>query len=256
MNPADKPKLNPSEQPKTGGSRASPHVHVVAKQTGCGHLLVEPENSVKNVTIRVAVVDDDEDIRTSLTAMIRRAPNFRLTGDYPDAETALREIPTHPPDVVLMDINLPGMNGVECVRQLKAAQPALQVLMLTVYEDSDSLFNSLKAGASGYLLKRTASSRLLESINDVYDGGSPMTPQLARRVVQLFAKSGNEDEDVSKLTAGEKEFLEQLAKGYAYKEIADRMKISIDTVRSYVRTVYEKLHVHSRTEAVVKFLRA
>jgi DNA-binding NarL/FixJ family response regulator len=105
-------------------------------------------------------------------------------------------------------------------------------------------------------LKRTASSRLVESINDVYDGGSPMTPQLARRVVPLFAKPGNEDEDVSKLTPGEKEFLEQLAKGYAYKEIADRMKISIDTVRSYVRTVYEKLHVHSRTEAVVKFLRA
>ncbi len=240
----------------SGNFRTSPHVHVVAKGTESVHPLNEPENRVKNATIRVAVVDDDEGIRTSLTAMIRRAPNFRLTGDYPDAETALREIPNHPPDVVLMDINLPGMNGVECVRQLKTAQPSLQVLMLTVYEDSDSLFNSLKAGASGYLLKRTASSRLLESINDVYDGGSPMTPQLARRVVQLFAKPGNEDEDVSKLTAGEKEFLEQLAKGYAYKEIADRMKISIDTVRSYVRTVYEKLHVHSRTEAVVKFLRA
>jgi DNA-binding NarL/FixJ family response regulator len=205
--------------------------------------------------IKVAVVDDDEGIRTSLAAMIRRATNFRLTGDYPDAETALKEIPRRPPDVVLMDINLPGVNGVECVRQLKTILPSLQVLMLTVYEDSDSLFNSLKAGASGYLLKRTASARLLEAIRDVYDGGAPMTPQLARRVVQFFSKPGREDSAVSKLTPGEKEFLDQLAQGYAYKEIADRMNISIDTVRSYVRTVYEKLHVHSRTEAVVKYLR-
>ena len=205
--------------------------------------------------IKVAIVDDDEGIRTSLVALIRRAPSLRLAGDYPDAETALKEIPRHPPDVVLMDINLPGMKGVECVRQLKATVPAVQFLMLTVYEDSDSLFNSLKAGASGYLLKRTASSRLLEAIRDVYGGGSPMTPQLARRVVQFFAKPPEGESPVSRLTPGEREFLDQLANGYAYKEIAERMTISIDTVRSYVRTVYEKLHVHSRTEAVVKYLR-
>jgi DNA-binding NarL/FixJ family response regulator len=212
-------------------------------------------NVVESMPIKVAVVDDDEGIRTSLAALIRRVPNFRLTGDYPDAETALKEIPRRPPDVVLMDINLPGVNGVECVRQLKTTVPSVQVLMLTVYEDSDSLFNSLKAGASGYLLKRTASARLLDAIRDVYDGGSPMTPQLARRVVQFFSRPGAEGAAVSKLTPGEREFLDQLAQGYAYKEIADRMKISIDTVRSYVRTVYEKLHVHSRTEAVVKYLR-
>ncbi len=205
--------------------------------------------------IKVAIVDDDEGIRASLAALIRRAPAFQLTGDYPNAELALKEIPRKPADVVLMDINLPGMNGVECVRQLKAILPAVHVLMLTVYEDSDSLFNSLKAGASGYLLKRTASARLLEAIQDVFEGGSPMTPQLARRVVQFFSRPGGEDAALAKLTPGEKEFLDQLAKGYAYKEIADRMKISIDTVRSYVRTVYEKLHVHSRTEAVVKYLR-
>jgi len=206
--------------------------------------------------IKVAIVDDDEGIRTSLAALIRRAPSLRLAGDYADAETALKEIPRRPPDVVLMDINLPGLKGVECVRQLKAALPAVQFLMLTVYEDSDSLFNSLKAGASGYLLKRTASARLLEAIRDVHDGGSPMTPQLARRVVQFFSRPAEEgNSPVSHLTPGEKEFLDQLAHGYAYKEIADRMKISIDTVRSYVRTVYEKLHVHSRTEAVVKYLR-
>ena len=208
------------------------------------------------VQIKVAIVEDDEGIRAGLSTLIRRASACRLAGDYPDAETALREIPRHPPDVVLMDINLPGMNGVECVRQLKSIMPKVQFLMLTVYEDSESLFNSLKAGASGYLLKRTASARLLEAIRDVYGGGSPMTPQLARRVVQFFSKAPAEgDSPVSRLTPGEKEFLDQLANGYAYKEIADRMKISIDTVRSYVRTVYEKLHVHSRTEAVVKYLR-
>ena len=209
----------------------------------------------EKIPIKVAIVDDDEGIRASLATLIRRAPALRLAGDYPDAETALKEIPIHPADVVLMDINLPGMKGVECVRQLKVIQPKTQFLMLTVYEDSDSLFNSLKAGASGYLLKRTASARLIEAIHDVHGGGAPMTPQLARRVVQFFSKPAQDSPPLARLAPGEKEFLDQLAKGYAYKEIADRMKISIDTVRSYVRTVYEKLHVHSRTEAVVKYLR-
>ena len=208
-----------------------------------------------DMPIKVAIVDDDDGIRTSLATLIRRAPALRLVGDYADAEAALKEIPHRTPDVVLMDINLPGINGVECVRQLKGSLPAIQFLMLTVYEDSDSLFNSLKAGASGYLLKRTASARLLDAIRDVHGGGAPMTPQLARRVVQYFSKPGDGEASVARLTPGEKEFLDQLAKGYAYKEIADRMTISIDTVRSYVRTVYEKLHVHSRTEAVVKYLR-
>jgi DNA-binding NarL/FixJ family response regulator len=205
--------------------------------------------------IKVAIVDDDEGIRTSLAALIGRAPSLRLVGDFADAQTALREIPARPPDVVLMDINLPGMKGFECVRQLKTVVPQVQFLMLTVYEDSDSLFNSLKAGASGYLLKRTAGERLLEAIKDVHAGGAPMTPQLARRVVQFFSKPVASELEMARLTAGERDFLDQLAKGYAYKEIAGRLNISIDTVRSYVRTVYEKLHVHSRTEAVVKYLR-
>jgi DNA-binding NarL/FixJ family response regulator len=210
--------------------------------------------------IKVVIVDDDEEIRGGLAALIRRASNMKLIGDYANAEIALKEIPRHVPDVVIMDINLPGMKGFECVRQLKAMRPEVQFLMLTVYEDSDSLFNSLKAGASGYLLKRTASSKLLEAIRDVHTGGSPMTPQLARRVVQFFSRTAggvapDGTSSLSELTPGEREFLSQLANGYAYKEIADRMKISIDTVRSYVRTVYEKLHVHSRTEAVVKYLR-
>src|SRR5215472_11296398 len=142
----------------------------------------------RDMPIKVAIVEDDEGIRSSLATLVRRAPALRWAGDYADAESALKDIPRRPPDVVLMDINLPGINGVECVRQLKASLPAVQFLMLTVYEDSESLFNSLKAGASGYLLKRTASARLLEAIRDVYGGGSPMTPQLARRVVQFFSK--------------------------------------------------------------------
>jgi len=206
--------------------------------------------------IKVAIVDDDDGIRASLAMLIGRASGFKLTGDYPDAETALKEIPLNIPNVVLMDINMPGViKGPECVRQLKTRVPEVQFLMLTVYEDSDSLFNSLKAGASGYLLKRTASARLLDAIRDVHAGGSPMTPQLARRVVQFFNRPAEAASPLASLTPSEKEFLDQLANGYAYKEIADRMKISIDTVRSYVRTVYEKLHVHSRTAAVVKYLR-
>lgn len=205
--------------------------------------------------IKVSIVEDDEGIRGSLEQLIRRAPDFLLKGGYSSAEAAVKGIPNEVPDVVLMDINLPGINGVECVRQLKAALPKVQFLMLTVYEDGESLFNSFKAGASGYLLKRTASSRLLEAIRDVHAGGSPMTPQLARRVVQFFSQPPGEPSPVSTLTPGERDFLDLLSKGYAYKEIADRRKISIDTVRSYVRTVYEKLHVHSRTEAVVKYLK-
>ena len=207
------------------------------------------------MSIKVAIVDDDEGIRTSLAALTRRASDMKLVGEYPDAETALKEIPSRPPDVVLMDINMPGMNGVECVRRLKGMLPKIQVMMLTVYEDSESLFNSLRAGASGYLLKRTASSRLAAAIRDVHAGGAPMSPQLARRVVQFFAKSPEAESELTNLTPGEREFLDQLAGGFAYKEIADRMNISIDTVRSYVRTVDEKLHVHSRTEAVVKYLK-
>jgi len=207
------------------------------------------------MTIRVSIVEDDEGIRSSLAAMIRREDGLKLLGEYADGETAVKQIPQNLPNVVLMDINLPGMKGFDCVRQLKAEHPRVQFLMLTVYEDSESLFNSLRAGASGYLLKRTAPARLIDAIRDVHSGGAPMSPQLARRVVQHFAQPNPDTSDLNKLTPGEKEFLDQLAGGYAYKEIADRMNISIDTVRSYVRTVYEKLHVHSRTEAVVKYLK-
>jgi DNA-binding NarL/FixJ family response regulator len=209
----------------------------------------------KSGPIQVAIVEDDPHIRASLAGLVGRDPKLRLTASFRDAETALKEIPQHPPQVVLMDINLPKMNGVECVRQLKALLPAVQFVMLTVYEDSDSLFNSLRAGASGYLLKRSASTRLAEAIHEVHKGGSPITPQIARRVVQHFQQIQAPAEPGDELSPHQRAFLEQLAQGYRYKEIADNLGISMDTVRNYVRRIYEKLHVHSRTEAVVKYLK-
>ena len=209
--------------------------------------------AAEGMQIKVSIVDDDKDMRASLATLIRSASSLKLAGSYASAEIALEEIPKRPPDVVLMDINMPGMAGIECVRRLKALVPAVQFLMLTVYEDGDSLFSSLKAGASGYLLKRTSSAQLLDAVRDVHSGGSPMSPQLARRVVQYFSNPQGAS-SVSHLSPGERQFLQLLAKGYVYKEIAEHMGISTDTVRYYVRTVYEKLHVHSRTEAVVKFL--
>lgn len=216
---------------------------------------MEPDNhrSSETMHIKVSIVDDDKDLRASLATLIRSTDLLRLVGSYANARIALEEIPRNLPDVVLMDINMPGMAGIECVRELKTKLPKVQFLMLTVYEDGDSLFNSLKAGASGYLLKRTTSTDLLQAIRDVHTGGSPMTPQLARRVVQFFSQLQGEPR-VSDLSPGERDFLNLLAKGYVYKEIADRMGITTHTVRYYVRTVYEKLHVHSRTEAVVKYL--
>ena len=210
--------------------------------------------------IKVAIVEDDADIRESLAELVSGSPAFTLTDVCKDAADALKKLPARPPEVVLMDINMPGMNGVECVRQLKMILPEVNILMLTVYEDSDWLFESLKAGASGYLLKRTTAARLLKAITEVHDGGAPMTPQIAKRVVRFFsaappAKSASKDkEEMSGLTPGQMEFLELLAAGHAYKEIADKLGITMDGVRSYVRKTYEKLHVHSRTEAVVKFL--
>jgi len=209
--------------------------------------------SIDAMQIKVSIVDDDKDMRASLATLIRGAASLKLVGNYANAELALEDVPKRPPNVVLMDINMPGMTGIDCVRQLKMVVPEVQVLMLTVYEDSDSLFSSLKAGASGYLLKRTSSTQLLEAVRDVHAGGAPMSPQLARRVVQFFSNP-QAGLKVTHLSPGEREFLQLLAKGYVYKEIADHMGISTDTVRYYVRTVYEKLHVHSRTEAVVKFL--
>ena len=205
--------------------------------------------------IQVAVVEDDEEIRANLTHRVGGSSGFVLLRSYGDAESALADLPRYKPDVVLMDINLPGMDGVECVRQLKPKMPDAQFIMLTVYEDSNRLFKSLMAGASGYLLKRTPPTKLLAAIREACQGGSPMTPQIARRVVQHFQQQTPErSSELQKLTPREGEVLEQLAKGFRYKEIVDNLKISTGTLHSYIRSIYEKMHVHSRTEAVVKYL--
>jgi DNA-binding NarL/FixJ family response regulator len=202
--------------------------------------------------IRVALVEDDEGIRASLADVISRSADCELTCVCKDAETALARLPTQPPDVVLMDINLPRLDGIECVRRLKGAMPAVQFLMLTVYGDSERLFRSFTAGASGYLLKTTPSARLLAAIQDVHAGGSPMTPEIARRVVQHFQRPPEPGSELQKLTPRERMVLEQLSQGYMYKEIAGNLEMSLDTLRTHIRNIYDKLHVHSRTAAVMK----
>jgi DNA-binding NarL/FixJ family response regulator len=207
------------------------------------------------MAITVSIVEDNEQLRGTLARMIDRAAGFECVGQYPDAETALAAIPKSPPQVVLMDINLPGLNGVECVRRLKQTTPQTLVVMLTVYEDTENIFNALAAGAAGYLLKRTKSAELLDAIREVMTGGSPMTTHIARKVVQSFQKTGASAEPEANLSAREQEVLDCLAKGFLYKEIAEKLGISYETVHTYVRRIYEKLQVRTRTEAVAKFLR-
>jgi DNA-binding NarL/FixJ family response regulator len=206
--------------------------------------------------IRVAFVEDDPGLQSSLKRLLTSADELELAGCSGSGESALKEMPAWKPEVVIMDINLPGMNGVECVRQLKPLLPRTQFLMLTVYEDSELLFNSLMAGATGYLLKRTPSNKLIEAIRDIHAGGSPMTPAIARRVVHFLTRSGSKPEPLGKLTCRENECLEQLAKGFAYKQVADNLGMSMGTVRTHIRGIYEKLQVHSRTDAVVKFMKS
>ena len=207
------------------------------------------------MSIRVALVEDNDDLRLSMKKLLQRSTRVRVVADYPDAESALADLARHKPDVVLMDVKLPKMDGVECVRLLKAILPGVLVVMLTVHDDNDSLFNSILAGADGFLLKDTVPSRLVEAIEEVRNGGSPMTPQIARRIVQRFRKGEPEPAIVESLTPREREVLEQLALGNRYKEISDQLGISLDGIRFHIRGVYNKLHVHSRTEAVLKFLK-
>jgi len=206
------------------------------------------------MSIRVALVEDNDDLRASIKRLLQRSPQLEVVADYPDAESALASLPRLKPDVVLMDVKLPKMDGVECVRRLKSLLPAVLVVMLTVHDDDDSLFNSILAGADGFLLKDTVPTRLVEAIREVYKGGSPMTPQIARRIVQRFRKSDQEPALLERLTSREREVLEQLALGKRYKEISDSLGISLDGIRFHIRGVYKKLHVHSRTEAVLKYL--
>jgi len=207
------------------------------------------------MSVKVAIVEDNADLRGTLARVIDRATGFQCIGQYGDAESALQGLPKDNPRVVLMDINLPGMNGVECVRQLKQRLPETLVVMLTAYEDTDNIFGSLEAGASGYLLKRSKSAEILDAIREVVDGGSPMTAHIARKVVHSFQTKGASPQPTENLAEREKEVLDLLAQGFMYKEIADKLGISFETVRTYIRRIYEKLQVRSRTEAVAKVLR-
>ncbi|MBI3853323.1 MAG: response regulator transcription factor [Verrucomicrobia bacterium] len=207
------------------------------------------------MAITVSIVEDNDQLRGTLARVIKRAEGFECLSQYANAEAALEALPTERPNVVLMDINLPGMNGVECVRRLKQISPEILVVMLTVYEDTENIFNALAAGASGYLLKRTKSAELLEAIQEVIRGGSPMTTHIARKVVQSFQQSSASAQSTENLSPREQEVLDCLAKGFLYKEIAEKLGISYETVHTYIRRIYEKLQVRTRTEAVAKFLR-
>lgn len=203
--------------------------------------------------IKVAIVEDDTRFRESLVSLINMNEDFCCISAFPNAEIALREMPQHWPDVLLMDINLPRMSGIHCVSRIKGMRPELQVLMLTAYMDGEQIFDSLKAGASGYLIKKTPPAKILEAISDVRAGGAPMSNAIARKVVEFFKQDHSADE-AKKLTRREYEILSFLAKGQSYKEIGEQLSISALTVRAHMRNIYEKLHVCSRTEAVLKFL--
>ena len=215
--------------------------------------------------IRVALVEDDAGVRANLTRLLDSSPGFRCQVAYADAMAALEEIPANLPDVVLMDINLPGMPGTECVRYLKEVAPNLAVLMLTVYDDMEQVFKSLMAGATGYLLKRASNDEVLDALREASDGGAPMSRPIARRVVQFFQELKQLPEThgpkatgcasrTEALTEREEQVLQHLADGYSCKEIADLLGIRFETVRTHGRAIYAKLHVHSRTEAVLSYL--
>jgi DNA-binding NarL/FixJ family response regulator len=204
--------------------------------------------------IRVTIVEDDKGVREAITGIISGASGLSFVTAYGSAEEALEKFSIKTTDVMLVDINLPGRSGIELVGELKAKHPKLHLLMMTVYEDSEQIFNSLQAGATGYLLKRARPAEIIDAIQDVYRGGSPMSPEIARKVVLFFHKRRDVPTEIEQLTKREAEILAQLAKGSLYKEIADYMSISLDTVRTHLQHIYTKLQVHSRHEAVLKYL--
>jgi len=200
----------------------------------------------------VAVVEDNQGLREQLVQILNSAPDIRCVGAFASGEEALKEIPARNPDVVLMDIKLPGMSGIQCVAELKSIMPALQVIMVTVYEDSESLFRALKAGANGYLVKSSPPEQLLEAVRDVYAGGSPMSSPIARKVVQHFHVLGPSSAEAENLSPREQQVLALLASGFIYKEIGDKLKIGVETVRTHVKSICQKMHVRNRLEAVAK----
>lgn len=209
------------------------------------------------MAITVSIVEDIAPTRDLLASILDKAAGFKCISRHGDGEKALAELPALAPDVVLMDINLPGMNGVECVRQLKPLLPRTQFMMLTVYEDSNHIFEALASGATGYLMKDTRARDLLTAIREIHAGGSPMASNIARKIIQTFQAPAPEpvDEEAERLTGREKQVLELLAEGQLYKEIADTLQLSVPTVCTHIRRIYEKLHVRSRAQAVARFLK-
>ena len=204
---------------------------------------------------KIAIVEDNPTVRQTLCEWINSASDCRCVCACATGKAALAEIPGHQPDVVLMDINLPGESGITCTARLKQILPKLQIVMLTVYKDHDLILQALKAGASGYLLKRSGRQDILKAIGEVRTGGAPMTGEIARMLVETFQKPPA-DEQTEGLTARELEILTLLAKGLSNKEISARLGISFETVRNHLRHIYDKLHVHCRTEAVMKYLKS
>ncbi|MFO1476531.1 MAG: response regulator transcription factor [Verrucomicrobiota bacterium] len=202
--------------------------------------------------VNVSIVEDDAQARELLAGWINQAKGFQCVSQHPHAEHALKNLPHIAPNVVLMDINLGGMTGVECVGKLKPIMPDTQFIMLTVYEDADHIFEALKAGATGYLLKQTERAGLLEAVLSVHTGGSPMTPNIARKLVRAFQNNSRPVPEVAELSARERQVLELMSQGYLYKEIADSLNIRQPTVATYIRRIYEKLQVTSRSEAIAR----
>lgn len=202
--------------------------------------------------LKVAIVEDDPRWRASLESLLRETDGMECVGSYATGEDAVKELPKRHSQVVLMDINLPGMSGVECLRQLRGQLPSLQVVILTVYDDSDRIFHALQMGANGYLLKRASADEILQAIRDVHGGGAPMSAYIARKVVQSFQHQSPAAKPDELLSKRESEVLGYVSRGYSDKEVAEALGLTSATVRSYLKTIYSKLHVHSRTQAILK----
>ena len=207
------------------------------------------------MSITLAIVEDLDEVREGLYQFISLNPEFKILDTFKTAEQALHDLPHINPDIVIMDINLPGMNGIDCIRQVKKKTPRTQFMMFTVYENDEKVFEALKAGASGYLLKNTGLIQMIASLKELYEGGSPMSANIARKLVTMFREQQPETIPVAALSNRENEILQLLSKGLLYKEIADQLSISVGTVRQHIHNIYEKLHVHSRSAAVSAALR-
>lgn len=201
--------------------------------------------------IRICIVEDLKDVRDGLVSLLTLDERFEILAAWPDAEIAEEELPAWHPDIVVMDINLPGKNGIECIRKVKPTCPRTQFMMFTIYENDEKVFEALAAGANGYLLKKTAMSKMADALTELYEGGAPMSTQIARKVIDRMRTSDNSTV-INSLSPRENEILQLLAKGLLYKEISEKLGISPHTVRLHIHNIYEKLHVHNRTEALNK----